>query len=426
MISRLPQASRTRVPPRSRSNPDWQRVVERALKAHGFDVLSSSSGRVVGQDRLGAREGYHSQSGYDHTPATLVQRRTAAVIAALGSRGFSATARGGEKGWVEVEVKRAERALVAVGTLRPTDRVALKDWSQTGTVIGARAGRKGPQYRVALDDGGTAWWEAADTMSAAVRFNPGKKPRSRVPVHTRVIAVLQKSPHPIWATGLLEAANVTQRDVDRLVRDGMIMRSFAPPLSHEAHGHTTYRLPARRNPSDVRAKAPKNAHPAYLEAVKRHRGHIDYDYWLERLAPYEAKLEIAAKTGADKFRARPLTTEDRRMMATERAEEARYGRRMRAGMRRENPVIRVLRATLEERIALAKRAILADVAAGNVPRTIRSFAKLHDYVDANEYGGWGQVDPKWEYRSGADAPMANAVQVAIDAWIKAGGLRGKA
>lgn len=34
-----------------------------------------------------------------------------------------------------------------------------------------------------------------------------------------------------------------------------------------------------------------------------------------------------------------------------------------------------------------KHEIAADVGSGRVPRQVRTFAELHDYVDANEYGG---------------------------------------
>lgn len=93
---------------------------------------------------------------------------------------------------------------------------------------------------------------------------------------------------------------------------------------------------------------------------------------------------------------------------------------------RPNPVIRILRATLPERVTLAKREILADVRRGVVPRTVTTFADLHDYVDANEYGGWSRQAKKWSYRSFADVPMANATVDAVDAWIQSGALRGRA
>lgn len=92
--------------------------------------------------------------------------------------------------------------------------------------------------------------------------------------------------------------------------------------------------------------------------------------------------------------------------------------------KRANPKVLLLRATLAERIALAKKEILADVKAGIVPRSVPDFSTLHNYVDANGYGGWFRdEDKKWAYRSGSDVPMANAMTDVIETWIKQGGLR---
>lgn len=41
----------------------------------------------------------------------------------------------------------------------------------------------------------------------------------------------------------------------------------------------------------------------------------------------------------------------------------------------------------EELALRMKQEILADIAAGIVPATVRIFSELHDYVDANCYGG---------------------------------------
>jgi hypothetical protein len=60
--------------------------------------------------------------------------------------------------------------------------------------------------------------------------------------------------------------------------------------------------------------------------------------------------------------------------------------------------------------------ILADVERRIVPETVRSFGDLHDYVDANEYGGI--CEP------GADADIddVNAAQTAVSDWIAEGGI----
>ena len=42
---------------------------------------------------------------------------------------------------------------------------------------------------------------------------------------------------------------------------------------------------------------------------------------------------------------------------------------------------------IEHAIERSKAEILEDIAAGVVPGTVSSFSELHEYVDANEYGG---------------------------------------
>ncbi len=75
---------------------------------------------------------------------------------------------------------------------------------------------------------------------------------------------------------------------------------------------------------------------------------------------------------------------------------------------------------MEKALARAKSEILADVAAGTVPRTCSSFKELHDYVDANYYGG--PVECGFEPR---DAEFWDAVQGRIDKWITSGALLGQ-
>ena len=81
--------------------------------------------------------------------------------------------------------------------------------------------------------------------------------------------------------------------------------------------------------------------------------------------------------------------------------------------------------TVEQSIALAKRQILADIRDGLVPSTVSSFAELHDYVDANEYGELcGTVYA--ERRGDSDGmpddliDFANTVQNAVHLWLNAG------
>jgi hypothetical protein len=55
---------------------------------------------------------------------------------------------------------------------------------------------------------------------------------------------------------------------------------------------------------------------------------------------------------------------------------------------------------------------------GTVPTTCASYSELHDYVDANGYGGAFEHDFDNE-----ETDFWNAVQDAVDAWIKTGGLK---
>lgn len=90
--------------------------------------------------------------------------------------------------------------------------------------------------------------------------------------------------------------------------------------------------------------------------------------------------------------------------------------------------------TLEETVDLMKSQIVIDVLKGLVPVQVKSFGDLHDYVDANEYGGFcddefcdqlimdfGGRDPE----DGMPDKMMdyiNDCQKAVDAWIREGGL----
>jgi len=83
-------------------------------------------------------------------------------------------------------------------------------------------------------------------------------------------------------------------------------------------------------------------------------------------------------------------------------------------------------ADIAAAIARTKREVLADVADGTVPATVADFSELHDYSDANEYGGFCDVEGyaaevDWSWSGDTDA--VNVVQYAVDAWIKAGGAR---
>jgi hypothetical protein len=74
-------------------------------------------------------------------------------------------------------------------------------------------------------------------------------------------------------------------------------------------------------------------------------------------------------------------------------------------------------ATAVER---GKREIVSDAREGRIPIAVPSFSALHDHVDANEYGGL--CDDGWDWDGDPDLVRANAVQGALDAWIRGGGL----
>jgi hypothetical protein len=98
-------------------------------------------------------------------------------------------------------------------------------------------------------------------------------------------------------------------------------------------------------------------------------------------------------------------------------------------------------------IARMKSEILAHIASGRVPATVASFSELHDYVDANCYGGFcddeqssrilelqderdsltEEQERNWSKAGELDelqeefTHFVNQTQNAIDAWLKAGG-----
>lgn len=57
----------------------------------------------------------------------------------------------------------------------------------------------------------------------------------------------------------------------------------------------------------------------------------------------------------------------------------------------------------------------------STPPSVGSFSELHDYVDANEYGGF--CEGGYDVSDQATLDFVNACQDEVDAWLKAGGLR---
>ena len=91
--------------------------------------------------------------------------------------------------------------------------------------------------------------------------------------------------------------------------------------------------------------------------------------------------------------------------------------------------------TQKETIEVMKRGIIEDVKSGRVPADCASFSALHDYVDANCYGGFCEedlMDALLDHFGGHDEnegmPDAlmdyfNEAQNSIDRWIKEGGIK---
>jgi hypothetical protein len=82
-------------------------------------------------------------------------------------------------------------------------------------------------------------------------------------------------------------------------------------------------------------------------------------------------------------------------------------------------------ANIAQAVEDGKREIREDIASGRfTAQQIRSFSDLHDFVDANEYGGLCEEQFSQERFSSVEAWVdhGNAVQGALDAWIKGGGL----
>lgn len=72
--------------------------------------------------------------------------------------------------------------------------------------------------------------------------------------------------------------------------------------------------------------------------------------------------------------------------------------------------------------------IVRDVRDGTVPANVHDFASLHDYVDANLYGGaafWPSLpsDSDDEQYQNEFCRFWNIVQERLDAWIKANGIQ---
>jgi hypothetical protein len=71
--------------------------------------------------------------------------------------------------------------------------------------------------------------------------------------------------------------------------------------------------------------------------------------------------------------------------------------------------------TFRDLVARMKEEINSDIASGIVPASVGTFAELHDYVDANEYGGATEDGSPLQ-----SATLHNRCTNAVDAWLRAG------
>lgn len=90
--------------------------------------------------------------------------------------------------------------------------------------------------------------------------------------------------------------------------------------------------------------------------------------------------------------------------------------------------------TLEETVTRMQAEVMTDIRAGIVDRRCKSFSDLHDYVDANCYGGFcddALADALIAHFGGRDEhegmpqgmlDYMNTAQNRIDLWIKEGGI----
>jgi len=86
--------------------------------------------------------------------------------------------------------------------------------------------------------------------------------------------------------------------------------------------------------------------------------------------------------------------------------------------------------TFDEVVSQMKAEVLDEIKAGRIPSTVRSFSELHDYIDANELGGFCDdeiVDEMIENFGGRDENegmpdemmrFMNDAQHAIDKWLE--------
>lgn len=73
-----------------------------------------------------------------------------------------------------------------------------------------------------------------------------------------------------------------------------------------------------------------------------------------------------------------------------------------------------------EIVQRTKAEIIADVVEGHVPSDVKNFSELHDYVDANTYGGLCDEDNEVPFEP---LDEINEIQNAVSDWIESGQLK---
>ena len=78
-------------------------------------------------------------------------------------------------------------------------------------------------------------------------------------------------------------------------------------------------------------------------------------------------------------------------------------------------------ALMDATVERMKAEIRHDVSKGLVPPTVATFSELHDYVDANEYGGLCEDDCPDEFDfSRAGLARINTMTGRVDEWLRGG------
>lgn len=76
--------------------------------------------------------------------------------------------------------------------------------------------------------------------------------------------------------------------------------------------------------------------------------------------------------------------------------------------------------SLDATVQRMKSEIIHDIKADIIPIDCPSFSALHDYVDANEYGGFCESDVSVDVGNDVQVEFINKCQNAIHEWISEG------